>query len=101
MLKSMGERTPPCGTPDLNCRFVDVWFLNVVYAMRPLKHSLTPETQYNRTDGHIPTTGRQTGTSSHKTQKTPSPHYNHRQTYMTQTRHSPTYSTKQERNTFQ
>ena len=32
MLKSMGERTPPCGTPDLNCRFVDVWFLNVVYA---------------------------------------------------------------------
>ena len=24
------------GTPDLNCRFVDVWFLNVVYAMRPL-----------------------------------------------------------------
>ena len=24
MLKSMGERTPPCGTPDLNCRFVDV-----------------------------------------------------------------------------
>ena len=31
MLKSMGERTP-----DLNCRFVDVWFLNVVYAMRPL-----------------------------------------------------------------
>ena len=36
MLKNMGERTPPCGTPDLNCRFVDVWFLNVVYAMRPL-----------------------------------------------------------------
>ena len=28
--------TPPCGTPDLNCPFVDVWFLNVVYAMRPL-----------------------------------------------------------------
>ena len=25
MLKGMGERTPPCGTPDLNCRFVDVW----------------------------------------------------------------------------
>ena len=24
MLKSMGDRTPPCGTPDLNCRFVDV-----------------------------------------------------------------------------
>ena len=37
MLKSMGERTPPCGTPDLNCRFVDVWFLNVVYAMRSLR----------------------------------------------------------------
>ena len=36
MLTSMGERTPPCETPDLNCRFVDVWFLNVVYAMRPL-----------------------------------------------------------------
>ena len=32
MLKSMGERTPPCGTPDLNCRFVDVWFLNVWHA---------------------------------------------------------------------
>ena len=31
-----GERTPPCGTPDLNCRFVDVWFLNVVYAMHHL-----------------------------------------------------------------
>ena len=30
MLKSMSERTPPCGTPDLNCRFVDV-FLNVIY----------------------------------------------------------------------
>ena len=36
MLKSMGERTSPCGTPDLNCRFVDVWFLNGVYTMRPL-----------------------------------------------------------------
>ena len=36
MLKSMGERTPHCGTPDLNCCFVDVWFLNIVYAMRPL-----------------------------------------------------------------
>ena len=32
----MGERTPPCGTPDLNCRFVDVWFLKGVYAMRHL-----------------------------------------------------------------
>ena len=36
MLKSMGERTTPCETPDLNCRFVDVWFLDAVYAMRPL-----------------------------------------------------------------
>ena len=34
----MGERTPPCGTPDLNCRFVGMWFLNVVYAMRPLMY---------------------------------------------------------------
>ena len=32
----MSERTPPCGTPDLNWRFVGEWFLNVVYAMRPL-----------------------------------------------------------------
>ena len=40
MLKRMGERTPPCGTPDLNCGFVDVWFLNVVYAMRPLDLSM-------------------------------------------------------------
>ena len=29
MLKGMGERTPHCGTPDLNWRFVDEWFLNV------------------------------------------------------------------------
>ena len=36
MLKNMGEKTPPCGTPDLNWCFVDEWFLNVVYAMRPL-----------------------------------------------------------------
>ena len=36
MLKSMGEGTPPCGTPDLNWCFVDEWFMNVVYAMRPL-----------------------------------------------------------------
>ena len=34
MLKSMGERTPPCGTPDLNCRFVDVWFLYGVWYVR-------------------------------------------------------------------
>ena len=36
MLKIMGERTPPCGAPDLNCRLFDVWFMNVVYAMRSL-----------------------------------------------------------------
>ena len=38
MLKSMGERTPPCGTPDLNWHFVDEWFPNVVYVMRPLMY---------------------------------------------------------------
>ena len=32
----MKARTPPCGTPDLNWHFVDEWFLNVVYVMRPL-----------------------------------------------------------------
>ena len=32
MLKSVGDSTPPCGTPFLNCR-VDVLFLNVVYAL--------------------------------------------------------------------
>ena len=36
MLKSMGERMLSCGTFDLNCCFVDVWFLNVVYVMCPL-----------------------------------------------------------------
>ena len=36
MLKSVGDRTPRCGTPVLNCRCVDVLFLNVVYALRPL-----------------------------------------------------------------
>ena len=35
MLKSVGKRTPPCGTPVLNWRWVDVVFLNVVYAFRP------------------------------------------------------------------
>ena len=29
MLNSVGERTPPCGTPVLNRR-LDVWFLYVV-----------------------------------------------------------------------
>ena len=36
MLKSVGDRTPTCGTPFLNWRCVDVLFLNVVYALRPL-----------------------------------------------------------------
>ena len=35
MLKSVGESTPPCETPFLNWR-VDVLFMNVVYALRPL-----------------------------------------------------------------
>ena len=36
MLKSVGDRTPLCGTPFLNWRCVDVLILNVVYALRPL-----------------------------------------------------------------
>ena len=36
MLKSVGDRTPTCGTPFLNWRCVDVLFLNVVYALQPL-----------------------------------------------------------------
>ena len=36
MLKSVGDRTPPCGTPFLNWRCVDVLFLNGVYALLPL-----------------------------------------------------------------
>ena len=36
MLNRVGERTPPCGTPVLNWRCVDVLFLKVVYALRPL-----------------------------------------------------------------
>ena len=35
MLKNVGNSTPPCGIPFLNCR-VDVLFLNGVYALRPL-----------------------------------------------------------------
>ena len=35
MLKSVGDSTPPSGTQFLNWR-VDVLFLNVVYALRPL-----------------------------------------------------------------
>ena len=36
VLKSVGDRTPPCGTTFLNRRCVNVLFLNVVYALRPL-----------------------------------------------------------------
>ena len=36
MLISVGDRTPPCGTPFLNWRCVDILFLNVVYALRLL-----------------------------------------------------------------
>ena len=36
ILKSVGDRTPPCGTPFLNWRCGDVLFLNVGYAFRPL-----------------------------------------------------------------
>ena len=36
ILKSVGDRMSPCGTPFLNWRCVDVVFLNVVYAFRPL-----------------------------------------------------------------
>ena len=36
MLKSVFDSTPPCGTPFLNWRCVDVLFLNVVYALRLL-----------------------------------------------------------------
>ena len=38
MLKSVGDSTLPCGTPFLNWRCVDVLFLNVVYALRPLMY---------------------------------------------------------------
>ena len=38
MLKSVGDRTRPFGTPFLNWRCVDVLFLNVVYALRPLMY---------------------------------------------------------------
>ena len=36
MLKSVCDRTLPCGTQFFNWRCVDVLFLNVVYALRPL-----------------------------------------------------------------
>ena len=32
----MGDRTSPCGTPDVNWHFVDEWFLNGLYAMQSL-----------------------------------------------------------------
>ena len=35
-LKSLGDRTPHCGTPFLNWRCVDLLFLKVLYALRPL-----------------------------------------------------------------
>ena len=33
MLKSVDDRTLPCGSPVLNSRCVNVLFLNVVYAL--------------------------------------------------------------------
>ena len=36
MLNSVCDRTPPCGTPVLNWRCVDVLFLNVVYTLQHL-----------------------------------------------------------------
>ena len=35
MLKTVGERTPHCGTPVFNWLWMDVVSLNVVYAFRP------------------------------------------------------------------
>ena len=45
MLKSVGDRTPPCGTPYLNWRCVDVLFLNVV-TMRLTKFILKIKTSF-------------------------------------------------------
>ena len=39
ILKSVGNSTPPCGTPFLNWCCVDVLLLNVVYAFLPLMQS--------------------------------------------------------------
>ena len=36
MLNNLGDRTPPCGPPVLNLCYVNVLFLNVVYALRHL-----------------------------------------------------------------
>ena len=35
-VESVGDMTLPCGTPFFYWRCVDVLFLNVVYALRPL-----------------------------------------------------------------
>ena len=40
MLKTVGDNTPPCGTPFLNWRCFDVLFLNVVYALRHLMFAM-------------------------------------------------------------
>ena len=36
LLNNVSDRTQSCGIPALNCLCVDVLFLNVVYALRPL-----------------------------------------------------------------
>ena len=36
MLKSVGESTPPCGTPVFVFLSVDLWLLYSVYCLRPL-----------------------------------------------------------------
>ena len=36
MLTNVSDRTPPCEILVLNWRCVDVLFMNVVYALRPL-----------------------------------------------------------------
>ena len=36
MLKSVGNRTLPCGTPYFNWRCIDGLFLDLVFALRPL-----------------------------------------------------------------
>ena len=35
MLKIVGDRTPPCGTPVFDLLCIYILFLNVVYALRP------------------------------------------------------------------
>ena len=36
LLKRVCDRTPPCGTPLLNWRCDEVFFLNVLYTLRSL-----------------------------------------------------------------